>query len=275
MGFYGFIYIKINDFKSEKENFKKISGNLQKPSLKNFVFSYFTKKTILKKSFQVFSSASESFNFAPEDLTGDKGVIKKTIVPGTGSKIIGNPKVTVHYEGALESGFVFDSSYQRKEPYTFILGEKKVIKGWEIGVSSMKIGEKSKFEISSEYGYKKKGIPPLIPPNAKLFFTIELLEVFSDNLSTKSFYSDNKNLSLKNSASISELSSREIKTNNSGDKNDFFKKFFFISPFMSQTGREAPWWLNPNITFVLVFLIMALVFWFVLSLGGIHQGYVQ
>mmetsp|Transcript_27319 Transcript_27319/g.56813 ORF Transcript_27319/g.56813 Transcript_27319/m.56813 type:complete len:95 (-) Transcript_27319:82-366(-) len=54
-----------------------------------------------------------------------------------------------------------------------------------------------------------------------------------------------------------------------------FENFFFISPFRSQTGEKAPWWLNPNITFILVFFFVIVLFGIVISIGGIHQGYVE
>merc|ERR1712216_418328 len=63
-----------------------------------------------------------------------------------------------------------------KKPFSFVLGEGKVISGWEVGIKAMKVGEKSEFFISSQYGYKKKGIPPIIPPNADLFFEIEIID---------------------------------------------------------------------------------------------------
>jgi len=90
-----------------------------------------------------------------QKLTEDGGVIKKIITYGNGAKVEFNSTVQLHYIGKLDTGLVFDSSYERKEPYLFSMGENKVIKGWEIGIKSMCVGEKAQFEISSEYGYKK------------------------------------------------------------------------------------------------------------------------
>jgi len=70
---------------------------------------------------------------------------------------------------------VFDCSYDRDEAFKFILGAGHVIKGWDIGVASMKVGEKSIFVLKSEYGYGDMGSPPKIPGGATLVFTIELL----------------------------------------------------------------------------------------------------
>lgn len=106
----------------------------------------------------------------------------------------------------------------------------------------MKVGEKAKFYISSKYGYKKKGIPPIIPPNADLFFEIEILDatepIKSDILDNVNAQKNDIPTSIKNYQNTDGSSSEAPKD-----------KFFFISPFSSQTGEEAPWWLNPNITF--------------------------
>jgi len=210
-----------------------------------------------------------------EDLTGDGGVIKEIIKVGNNLTVKNNSIVKVNYEGKLESGVIFDSSFERNEPYMFKIGEGKVIKGWEIGIKSMKVGEKAKFEISSNYGYKKKGIPPIIPPNSKLFFEIELLEMFEqqeikENLSNKS---DNE--VSRTPFEISRDYENRLKKKTRENEGKSLEKFFFISPFRSQSGQQAPWWLNPNITFVIVFIFVFILFEIVLSIGGIHQGYIE
>jgi len=85
-------------------------------------------------------------------------------------------EVSVHYVGTLESdGTQFDSSRSRGEPFTFSLGKGQVIKGWDLGVATMKKGELAKFTISSEFAYGDSGSPPTIPANATLVFEVELL----------------------------------------------------------------------------------------------------
>jgi FKBP-type peptidyl-prolyl cis-trans isomerase len=210
-----------------------------------------------------------------EDLTKDRGVIKKIIKTGNSINIKDGYTVKVHYEGKLESGTVFDSSYERNEPYIFIVGEGKVIKGWEIGIKSMRVGEKAQLEIMPSYGYKKKGIPPIIPPDAKLFFEIELLEAFEYVDSNKNFSSDLNGKIPRTPADIAKDYENRSKKKNKENGATSFEKFFFISPFRSQTGEKAPWWLNPNITFILVFFFVIVLFGVVISIGGIHQGYVE
>ena len=86
--------------------------------------------------------------------------------------------VEVHYDGTLlATGARFDSSRERGKTFKFTLGEGKVIGGWEVGVASMKPGERSVLTCSPSYAYGDKGIPPIIPPASALQFEVELLSV--------------------------------------------------------------------------------------------------
>ncbi|CAB4069785.1 FKBP4_5 [Lepeophtheirus salmonis] len=113
------------------------------------------------------------------DITQDKSgkVLKKILTPGDPAK--GTPwkgdEVTVHYTGTLHSdGSKFDSSRDRGDQFKFKVGVGQVIKGWDIGIMSMYIGEKSLFTIQSDFGYGDMGSPPKIPPGATLVFEVEL-----------------------------------------------------------------------------------------------------
>ena len=96
---------------------------------------------------------------------------------GSGSAAQPGDRVTVNYVGTLENGVKFDSSIDRGTPFQFILGQNRVIQGWELGVSGMKVGEKRKLTIPSELAYGNTGAGTLIPPNATLIFEIELLKI--------------------------------------------------------------------------------------------------
>lgn len=99
------------------------------------------------------------------------------VLKGNGPEAIGGKMVTVHYTGKLLDGTKFDSSLDRNIPFSFQLGEKQVIAGWDKGVAGMKVGGKRKLIIPAKDGYGKRGAPPVIPPNATLVFDVELLDV--------------------------------------------------------------------------------------------------
>ena len=96
---------------------------------------------------------------------------------GSGDSAETGLSVSVHYTGKLEDGTVFDSSIPRGQPFTFTLGAGQVIKGWDLGVEGMKLGEKRSLVIPPHLGYGIRGAGATIPPNATLIFDIELLEV--------------------------------------------------------------------------------------------------
>ncbi|CAO1947017.1 unnamed protein product [Urochloa humidicola] len=86
-------------------------------------------------------------------------------------------KIKVHYRGTLTDGSVFDSSYDRGDPFEFTLGNGQVIKGWDQGLLGMCIGEKRKLKIPAKMGYGERGSPPKIPGGATLIFDTELIAV--------------------------------------------------------------------------------------------------
>ncbi|EKX73470.1 peptidyl-prolyl cis-trans isomerase protein, putative [Theileria equi strain WA] len=110
------------------------------------------------------------------DVSGDGGVLKTILQPAEFDDFPQKGhEVEVHYTGRLEDGTVFDSSHNRNATFKFVLGDNQVIKGWEVGVASMKIGEKAKLLIQPSYGYGEAGAGSTIPPNSVLDFEIELI----------------------------------------------------------------------------------------------------
>lgn len=105
------------------------------------------------------------------------GLRYKIIQNGKGVAAVKNKKVSVHYEGSLENGQIFDSSYKRKEPIEFTLGIGQVISGWDEGVALLKEGDKARLVIPSDLGYGARGAGGVIPPHATLIFDVELVKV--------------------------------------------------------------------------------------------------
>ena len=111
------------------------------------------------------------------EMTTSTGLKITDIVVGTGASPQTGQMVTVHYTGTLENGTKFDSSLDRGEPFIFQIGMGRVIKGWDEGVMTMKVGGKRKLVIPPELGYGARGAGRVIPPNATLIFEVELLYV--------------------------------------------------------------------------------------------------
>ena len=86
--------------------------------------------------------------------------------------------VSVHYTGKLVDGTIFDSSYQRNNPISFVLGKGQVIEGWDEGLLKIAKGGSGKFVIPSNLAYGENGAGGIIPPNSTLIFDLELIDFF-------------------------------------------------------------------------------------------------
>ncbi|MEO5701514.1 MAG: FKBP-type peptidyl-prolyl cis-trans isomerase [Casimicrobiaceae bacterium] len=111
---------------------------------------------------------------------------KIDVKPGTGAEAVPGKAVLVHYTGWLydenapdHHGAKFDSSVDRGQPFGFVLGAGRVIKGWDEGVAGMKVGGKRTLVIPPELGYGARGAGGVIPPNATLLFDVELVDIRS------------------------------------------------------------------------------------------------
>ncbi len=98
------------------------------------------------------------------------------VIEGTGAEAKAGMAVRVHYVGRLEDGTVFDHSYGRGAPLAFRLGTGQVIKGWDEGVSGMKVGGRRKLVIPPSIAYGDQGAGNVIPPDATLVFQVELTD---------------------------------------------------------------------------------------------------
>lgn len=110
-------------------------------------------------------------------VTTPSGLKYVELKEGTGATPQSGQTVEVHYVGTLEDGTKFDSSRDRGQPFSFKIGVGQVIKGWDEGLSTMKVGGRRQLIIPPELGYGARGAGGVIPPNATLLFDVELLGV--------------------------------------------------------------------------------------------------
>lgn len=125
----------------------------------------------------IFSDPAKKSEVATDSTYAEtpSGLKYMILKEGEGKSPKATDVVEVHYEGKLTDGFVFDSSMQRGEPAAFPLN--RVIPGWTEGLQLMKEGGTAVFYIPAAIGYGSAGSPPVIPPNADLIFTVQLLKV--------------------------------------------------------------------------------------------------
>ena len=114
---------------------------------------------------------------AADIVTTPSGLKYKELSEGTGATPQKGQTVVVHYTGTLEDGTKFDSSRDRNSPFSFKLGLGQVIKGWDEGLSTMKVGGRRELIIPADLGYGVRGAGGVIPPNATLIFDVELLKI--------------------------------------------------------------------------------------------------
>jgi peptidylprolyl isomerase len=123
------------------------------------------------------ASGGKEATMAENMETTPSGLQYVDVKVGTGASPKQGQTAVVHYTGWLVDGKKFDSSKDRGQPFSFALGRGQVIKGWDEGVATMKVGGTRKLVIPPDLGYGARGAGGVIPPNATLTFEVELLEI--------------------------------------------------------------------------------------------------
>ena len=150
----------------------QISGPPQNTSLASNLTNDTTTTTIETETNTLIAN-----NKMSDTITTASGLKYEVIQEGNGATPETGKTVVVHYTGTLEDGSKFDSSRDRNSPFSFKIGIGQVIKGWDEGVGTMKVGERRKLIIPSDLGYGSRGAGGVIPPNATLIFDVELLDI--------------------------------------------------------------------------------------------------
>jgi len=118
-------------------------------------------------------------------MTTPSGLTYLITKKGMGRQPKKDETVIVHYTGMLTNGLKFDSSRDRNEPIEFKLGAGQVIKGWDEGFSNLRVGDHAILVIPSDLAYGSRGAGGVIPPDSKLIFVVELVDVKSESLAVK------------------------------------------------------------------------------------------
>ena len=129
-----------------------------------------------------YKSKSVANNVSPAGFVAEKKENKTelkidVLQGGSGDGAKSGDTVAVHYVGTLVDGRKFDSSRDRGQPFSFQLGARQVIPGWDQGLQGMKVGEKRRLTIPPELAYGEQGAGSVIGPNAMLIFEVEMLEI--------------------------------------------------------------------------------------------------
>ncbi|XP_058814667.1 FK506-binding protein 2 [Topomyia yanbarensis] len=147
-----------------------------------------------------------------------------SVPEGCTSKSKSGDMLTMHYTGKLTDGTKFDSSFDRDQPFTFQLGAGQVIKGWDLGLTDMCVGEKRKLTIPPELGYGERGAGNVIPGGATLVFDVELINIGDSPPTTNVFkeIDENKDMQLSREE-VSEYLKKQMVAADGGQESDDIK----------------------------------------------------
>lgn len=216
------------------------------------------------------------------DLSPD-GLIKKEILTrGTGKKIEAGDILAVEYYAKVAGQTI---PFARGDKEQFIVKDGSLIKGWDIAISSMSIGEKARIEIDSQYAYGAKGIKPIIPSGANLEIQVKVLAWLGNQLQPESLFSKDLDIdpfiaSTPESiqAEYDEMQINKLDKYKGSIVDIYVNRLKNISFgfggsgfFVSQSGDKAPWYLNPNLTFPAMITFVLAAFLIVIQFGGVKE----
>lgn len=242
-----------------------VNGFIPVPSVKPYKFS--TAATRLHATIQ---------------LTKDGGVVKETMVPGEGKSVEAGDILAVEYFAAVKGS---NRPFAKGDKEQFIAKDGSMIKGWDIAVGSMRVGEKARIICRPEYAYGEKGVLDVIPANSEVEIEMKVLAWLGNQLRPESLFqkdldidpfisstpesiqADYEDMQMKKTdkyeGSIVDIYIRRIKNISFGFGGSGF--------FTSQSGEKAPWYLNPNLTFPAMVTIVVAAFVTVFSTGGVKE----
>lgn len=248
----------------------------------------------LKRLPRLFSSSAEAAAPASaaatvevEDILGDGGLLKRSTKPprpgptGAVESLSKGSVVVVRYSCAVAGGKgggggpgrkaspVFDAS----ESAVMTVGDEQLLPGWNAALLTMSVGEVAEFKVASRYGYGSKGVAPVIPPDADLMFTVEVLDL-KGNMLTDNAFSDSAPLTPRTPATIKaeyERRQAEKVPDKEGLEGivDFWKNIYVFGFFDAPKGGQLPWYLRPAITFPIMIGFVVVLAWLTGELGAV------
>ena len=228
-------------------------------------------------------SADGSSSSSMVQLTSDGGVQKDLLVVGTEQAIQTGDILAVEYQAYLEGS---NRPFSIGEKQQFIFQDGSMIKGWDIGVGSMKIGERAIIKCSADYAYGTLGIPAVIPPGASIEMDINIVAWLGNQLKPETLFQRDLDIdpfvASTPEAIQAEFAKKQEKKLQKDEDVDiigmYIKRFSSISFgfggsnfFASQSGKEAPLILNPNFTFPAMIAICLGAFLTVIATGSVKE----
>jgi hypothetical protein len=159
------------------QNRQAATSKSKEPDKKRMIIAGVVIAALLAAGLVYLLTRREKTDAPGNEVTTASGLKYVDLVEGTGQTPQAGQTVTVHYTGMLQNGTKFESSLDSGRPFSFPIGRGSVIKGWDEGLMTMKVGGKRRLIIPPKLGYGAQGQPPKIPANSTLIFEVEMLGI--------------------------------------------------------------------------------------------------